>query len=176
MDEIENAHSRVGGNARGRRYATQQINQAYAVLLSSQFQGFCRDLHSECVDYIARAATPTTFETVLRAEFVQNRKLDRGNPNPGNIGSDFNRLGLPFWDDVKGHDARNNGRRIQIERMNDWRNAIAHQDFDPAKLGGTTTLRLDAVRSWRQATHHLAVSFDAVMQAHITFLAGKPPW
>ncbi len=49
LDEIENAHSSVGGTTRGRRYGTQQINQAYAVLLSSQFQGFCRDLHSECV-------------------------------------------------------------------------------------------------------------------------------
>ena len=50
LDEIANAHSSVGGSARGRRYATQQINHAYATLLSSQFQGFCRDLHSECVD------------------------------------------------------------------------------------------------------------------------------
>ena len=176
LDEIENAHSRVGGTTRGRRYATQQINQAYAVLLSSQFQGYCRDLHSECVDYLARTVTPATFETVLRNEFIQNRRLDKGNPNPGNIGADFNRLGVAFWDDVKGHDARNNKRRAQIETLNDWRNAIAHQDFDPAKLGGVTTLRLVTVRSWRQSAHHLAVSFDAVMQAHIQFLSGKPPW
>ena len=52
LDEIENAHLSVGGTARGRRYATQQINHAYATLLSAQFQGFCRDLHSECVEHI----------------------------------------------------------------------------------------------------------------------------
>ena len=39
LDEIENAHLSVGGSARGRRYATQQINHAYATLLSAQFQG-----------------------------------------------------------------------------------------------------------------------------------------
>ena len=40
LDEIESAHRMVGGSGPGRRYATQQINQAYAMLLSSQFQGF----------------------------------------------------------------------------------------------------------------------------------------
>lgn len=176
LNEIENAHSRVGGTTRGRRYATQQINHAYAVLLSSQFQGFCRDLHSECVDHLAHAVTPAALQAILHAEFVQNRKLDKGNPNPWNIGNDFSRLGLAFWDDVKAHDARNSGRRTQLENLNNWRNAIAHQDFDPAKLGGSITLRLDTIRTWRRASHHLAVSFDAVMQTHLSFLIGVPPW
>ena len=103
LNEIEGAHRGIGGTTRGRRYATQQINQAYAVLLSSQFQGFCRDLHSECVDYFAGAVTPSSFETILLAEFVQHRKLDTGNPNPGNIDSDFNRFGA---------DLLESGRRV----------------------------------------------------------------
>lgn len=146
LDEIENAHSRVGGTARGRRYATQQINHAYAMLLSSQFQGFCRDLHSECVGSLAGAVAPSLLQGIPKVEFVQNRKLDTGNPNPGNIGSDFNRLGLNLWNRVTAHDARNTDRRVRLERLNAWRNAIAHQDFDPAKLGGTVTLRLETVR------------------------------
>lgn len=52
LDEIAQAHAVIGGPARGRRFATQQLNRAYAVLLASQFQGFCRDLHSECVDHV----------------------------------------------------------------------------------------------------------------------------
>ena len=59
LDELEAAHTSVGGTRRGRRYATQQINQAYAVLLSSQFQGFCRDLHSECADYLVQTVPAT---------------------------------------------------------------------------------------------------------------------
>ena len=176
LDQLESAHGLVGGTARGRRFATQQINHAYAVLLSSQFQGFCRDLHSECAVSLAGAVTPTAYEAILRTEFLQNRKLDKGNPNPGNIGTDFNRLGLNFWDDVKAYDARNNGRRIRLQRLNDWRNAIAHQDFDPAKLGGTTTLRLDTIRSWRSACDGLAASFDAVMRTHLILYTGAPPW
>ena len=52
LDQMENAHASVGGKGRGRRYTTDQINQAYAVLLASQFQGFCRDLHSESAEYL----------------------------------------------------------------------------------------------------------------------------
>src|SRR5713226_2645578 len=137
LDEIEHAHRRVGGTGRGRRYATQQINHAYAMLLSSQFQGFCRDLHSECVDQLVGSVSPARLRVALRAEFLLNRKLDKGNPNPGNIGSDFSRLGLKLWTDVYAHDPRNQPRKILLEELNEWRNAIVHQDFDPSKLGGT---------------------------------------
>src|SRR5713101_4182049 len=82
LDDIEAAHRSVGGTGRGRRYATEQINHAYTVLLASQFQGFCRDLHSECVDEFARVVVPATFQSLVRAEFRLNRSLDHGNANP----------------------------------------------------------------------------------------------
>src|SRR5262249_42900178 len=100
LDEIEAAHRSIGGTGPGRRYATQQINQAYAVLLSSQFQGYCRDLHSESADYLVQGITPALLKTACRNAMVQNRKLNQGNPNPGNLGSDFNRFGLVLWDEV----------------------------------------------------------------------------
>src|SRR5271156_4930617 len=68
LDEIANAHAQVGGTERGRRFATQQINHAYATLLSSQFQGFCRDLHSECVGHLV-AASPVDLRAVLKSQF-----------------------------------------------------------------------------------------------------------
>jgi hypothetical protein len=52
LEELEAAHAKMGGVGPGRRYATQLINQAYAMVLSTQFQGFCRDLHSEAVDHV----------------------------------------------------------------------------------------------------------------------------
>ena len=47
LDEIENLHLLVGATGPKRRSTTEQLNQAYALLLSSQFQGFCRDLNEE---------------------------------------------------------------------------------------------------------------------------------
>lgn len=173
LDRIEVAHRAMGGTARGRRWATVQINHAYIVLLSSQFQGFCRDLHSECVDHIVRAVTPAILHTALRAEFVFGRKLDRGNPNPGNIGSDFSRLGIHFWAEVHAHDSRSKDRQERLARMSDWRNAIAHQDFSGQLI--PPALTLPVIRRWRGGCTGLARSFDRVMRRYIASIPGAPP-
>jgi hypothetical protein len=96
LDRMEHAHRAVGGSSPGRRYATQQINQSYLVMLSSHFQQFCRDLHSEAVDHLLRGLDPALLPIVL-SSLTSDRRLDRGNPTPGNLGSDFGRLGMTFW-------------------------------------------------------------------------------
>ncbi|MBW3542473.1 MAG: hypothetical protein KY476_19595 [Planctomycetes bacterium] len=165
----------VGGTERGRRYATQQINYSYAALLSGHFQGFCRDLHSECVDRIV-AITPVQLQVFLRVEFIWNRSLGRGNPHPGAIGSDFKRLGIDFWTEVYGLDARNERRRDLLQELIDWRNAIAHQDFDPVAPGGPPRLHLVRVRAWRRAVSALAHNFDQAMYNYLRALLGSNPW
>src|SRR5262245_6790514 len=175
LDEIVRAHAAVGGTGRGRRYATQQVNHAYAVLLASQFQGFCRDLHSECIDFLVAPMTPALRPLVQR-EFAWGRQLDRGNAQPSSLGADFGRLGILLWPAVVSHDPGNAARKVRLEMLNNWRNAIAHQDFDPTKLGGATTLRLSQVRRWRVACHKLARTFDEVMRRHIQDLTGSWPW
>ena len=175
LDQIADAHRAVGGSGRGRRYATEQINHAYAVLLSSQFQAFCRDLHSEVVDHVVVAASPAPLQHVLRARLLEGRFLDRGNPNPGNIGADFGRFGLHFWNGIYADDARNAARRASLENLNAWRNAIAHQDFDPSKLP-SNRVRLADVNGWRNACSSLALSFDRVLRNHVAALVGSAPW
>ncbi|HEX8202539.1 MAG TPA: hypothetical protein VF590_18825, partial [Isosphaeraceae bacterium] len=168
MDEIEQAHAAVGGTGRGRRYATQQVNQAYAVLLASQFQGFCRDLHSESVDHLVTTiAPPPGLLALVQTEFTRGRQIDRGNARPSSIGADIGRLGIGFWTEVNRHHPNNAARKTFLETLNDWRSAIDRQDFDPSKLGGKTTLRLIQVRRWRVACHLLARAFDEVLRLHL---------
>jgi hypothetical protein len=176
LDEIEDAHRSIGGSGPGRRYATQQINQAYAMLLSAQFQGFCRDLHTECARFLANQLVPASCNSVIFESLTLNRKLDRGNPNPGNIGSDFSRLGLSFWREVESLDAHTTRRKSLLDELAEWRNAIAHQDFDVTKLGGTIVLRLDRVRNWRSACHGLAQTFDQALASYLHRLIGLSPW
>lgn len=176
LDEIVEAHTAVGGSARGRRFATQQINCAYAVLLAAQFQGFCRDIHTECVEFMSNAVSPTALQPVLRAEFTHGRQLDKGNAQPGSIGADFGRLGVNLWSDVDAHHPDNSQRKRAIIELNEWRNAIVHQTLDPAKLGGTTTLRLSRVRDWRRSCDQLARSIDEVMRNYLAALLGVSPW
>lgn len=166
----------MGGVGPGRRSATQQINQAFAVLLSSTFQRFCRDLHSETADYLTAPISPQQLRNILRSQLVENRKLDMGNSNPGNIGSDFGRFGISFWASVLAQDPRNTARRTRLENLNKWRNAIAHQDFDPAALGGRSELGLSEVRRWRKACEALAEQFDRAIAAHLATIIGAKPW
>jgi hypothetical protein len=177
LDEIEHAHRSVGGTGPGRRYLTQQINQAYAVLLSSQFQGFCRDLHTECAQHLVAAVVSPVLLATYRRNLLFGRKLDTGNPNPGNVGSDFNRLGLSFWPAVDADHPRNPQRRGALETLNRRRNAIAHNVFAPAMYSrGRPSLHLSEVQDWRRACDGLARSFDNVMGAHLLSVTGTAPW
>lgn len=176
LDEIEGAHAAVEGTGRGRRYATHQINQAYAVLLASRFQKFCRDLHTEAADVLIDDIEPIFLKGVISRQFTWGRKLDRGNANPANIGSDFSRLGFDFWSAVQSHNRWNSRRKEHLEKLNAWRNAIAHQDFDPIRLGGHATVQLRHVQQWRKACDGLAASFDVVVASYLESLVGRRPW
>ncbi len=175
LDEIAAAHRAIGGPRRGRRYATQQVNHAYAVLLSPQFQGYCRDLYRESAYHLAGHLSPVPGPIVL-AEFLRDLKLSHGNPNPGNLGADFNRLGIKFWNEVRAAHPVAGTRHDLLLTLNAWRNAIAHQDFDPDRLGGSTRLRLATVIGWRVACHGLARTFDGVLRNHLTRVTGTTPW
>lgn len=177
LDEIETAHTAVGGSGRGRRYATQQLNRAYALLLAAQFQGFCRDLHTESADFLVTLIAVPSFRSTVRADFLWNRSLDRGNANQGNIAGDFRRLGIAdFWTLVDADRPGNDRCRVALDHLNEWRNAIAHQTLDPGKLGGTTILRLEVVRRWRRACRLLARSIDKVIWDHLRREIGSDPW
>jgi hypothetical protein len=175
LDEIEAAHAALSGSGRGRRWATEQVNHAYAVLLSSQFQAFCRDLHSECIGSLARAVSNQPIAKIVRVEFLFARRLDRGNPTPGNIGADFGRLGVDFWPQVQHVDVRNSIRQRRLEQLSDWRNAIAHQDFGRTQLL-PTKLHLSTIRGWRKSCDSLAECFDRVMRGYLASATGLEPW
>ena len=173
LDEIEHAHRKVGGTARGRRRATRQINYAYTVLLASQFQGFCRDLHDECIRILLQSIRPVGLQGAFEKNLLLNRKLDSGNPNPGNIGSDFNRFGLEFWYEMDRLDGRNGDRRKELQELNEWRNAIAHQD---RRVLSRRPLHLREVRHWLRECEDLATCSDEVMRVRIELILGASPW
>ena len=112
---------------------------------------------------------------ILLKALTVGRKLDVGNAAPGNLGSDFSRLGLAFWDDVRNHPA-NDGRQQTLEQLNRWRNAIAHQDFTHPTIAGAEDVRLPQVRRWRRACERLAVEFDVVLTLYLKSVLGRAPW
>jgi hypothetical protein len=175
LDRIEHAHGAVGVTGRGRWYATQQVNQAYVMLLASHFQGFCRDLYFESAEFLVGLVNPAYLQPMVKRELNRNRQLARGNAQPGSIGADFDRLVGTFWVRVNLYDPLDEHRfQRNLEELNKWRNAIAHQDFsefpDPARL------RLAQIRRWRGVCNRLARVFDKVMRDHLQSLTGTWPW
>jgi hypothetical protein len=116
LNEFAKAHSAVGGEGRGRRYFTRQLNHAYLVAVAAQFQRFCRALHTEGAQRIAGAVPQPDIERALGRLFIENRKLDSGNANDGTLGSDFDRLGVSFLEEVNAADSRNADRRRRLEQ------------------------------------------------------------
>jgi hypothetical protein len=154
----------------------QEYIRAYAVLLCSEFQGFCRDLHTECADRLVDSVSPAPLRTVLRVQCFYGRKLDTANPNAGNLGADFNRYGLDFWPAVLATDPGHAARQPRLGLLNAWRNAVAHHDYDPAYLGGTVTLTITQVRAWRADCDAFATAFDAVLRDQLRATTGVSPW
>jgi len=175
LDEIKKAHASVGGTRRGRRFATQSINRSYAVLLTSEFQGFGRDLYSECVDHMV-AAVPARLQTLMRSQFFWGEPFGRRNPTASAIGSDYGRFGLAFWDSVYAAHALNRRRKAMLDHLMEWRNAISHNDFDPAVFGPAPRLTLAQVRRWQVALNKLCGEFESVLRDHLTEILGNAPW
>ena len=181
LDELFKAHAQIGGTRRGRRYGTGQVNRALVVLLVAEFQGFCRDLHSEACTVFARDVSgrdDDVFRVVIGA-LTAKRRLDTGNPNQSTLQDDFGRFDLDLRGELMRSHAFNKGRWLKLGQVLDFRNAIAHSD--PRRLPDAASdaydVKLNQVRSWRGAMHMLANQMDIVVSQHIAGLAsGKPPW
>jgi hypothetical protein len=190
LDELDAAHGAVGGTGPGRRYATGQLNHAYAVAVASQFQGFCRDLHTESADVVADvigslgpggSVDSAAVAGLVSNALTRNRRLDRGNAHPGGLGESFKSFELDIWGVAGQLDARTARRLVRLEQLNIWRNAIAHQDFDFSRrqmqvLGDASGLDLRKVRAFRSCCDQLAGTFDRVLARHLESIVGVRPW
>lgn len=174
LEELLAAHRAVGGPRPGRRYTTTQLNHALALAVAAQFQGFCRDLHSEAATALTAATRPPAVATQLSVLLTSNRKLDRGNAHPGALGEDFVRFGMDLWSTLGARDKRTSGRRVHLDALNTWRNAIAHQDFRP--VAPRQSLMLPEVKDMWSATRGLAVTMDREVGSFIAGILGAPPW
>ncbi len=115
------------------------------------------------------------WSLVLAARLSDDRRLDKGNPNSGTIGSDFGRFGIAFWDEVYAFNPKGNQCREALDLLLDVRNAIAHQSPPRSKLD-IASLRFKMVKAWRRSCQDLAVAFDQIMLVHITTTTGRSPW
>lgn len=143
--------------------------RGFILLLSAHFQGFCRDLYTECSQIIASKVRPT-LEVLFQQQFTANRSLDHGNPNIDNIKKDFNRFGFSL--EMAGADPANHARLAHLKDLNKWRNIAAHHgDVPPGGLPSLAT-----IQSWRNSCDGLAASPDVIMYNRLRRILRRQPW
>jgi len=145
--------------------------RGYVLLLSAHFQGFCRDLHTECAQIIASKVRPS-LQILFQAQFSARRELDRGNANFNTVVTDFNRFGIamkPALDALAGSAAL----KGDLHRLNEWRNAAAHQN---AVLPPSGPLTVPMIQGWRNSCNSLATSLDTIMYNQLRVRLRRAPW
>ena len=147
--------------------------RGFVLHLSAHFQGFCRDLYTECSqDWIA--AIPAGPQAASQAQFSARLTLEKGNPSYDNIKSDFNRFG--FLLDLQAAHPAGPQQVTDLGHLNAWRNKAAHQGTQPLTGGVPAALTLAIVQGWRDSRDGLASSLDGIMRAELLRIMGVAPW
>jgi len=144
LDELEAIHTRAHG-----RSAAVDGGQTSST--------YCRDLHDEAVDVYVAAANPRQ-EVVLRKLVTQGRELDKKNPRPGALGSDFGRLGIELVPKLKAVSKAVTDAVLGLEVLVDFRNAVAHGNesaLTAAVATGQIKATLASYRAHRRALNAL---------------------
>ncbi len=150
-----------------------EILRGYILHLSAHFQGFCRDLYTEC-SQIWIAAIPLALQATAQAQFSAQLALEKGNPTHDNIKRDFNRFG--FLLNLQTTHPTGPQQVTDLGHLNEWRNKAAHQGSQPLGGGVPAALTLPIVQGWRTSCIGLAISLDAIMRGELLHIMGVAPW
>jgi hypothetical protein len=144
--------------------------RGFVLLLSAHFQGFCRDLYSECAQIVA-SKVRARLQALVLSQFSAQLTLDRSNPNLQNVRRDFERFGFVL--DLAAVDQGNHARLRHLEALNEWRNVAAHHG---TIRGGAPVLTLSLLQGWRSSCDGLASSLDDVMYNELRKILRRNPW
>ncbi len=167
--EVSNQCAASGALAPPNPHLEEENIRGYILLLSAHFQGFCRDLYSECTQIIAATVGPQ-LRIILQQQFTATRKLDYGNPNIENLKKDFNRFGFRL--DMAAADPANHARLAHLRDLNGWRNIAAHHGV--VLPGGLPSNPM--IRAWEDSCDGLATSLDQIMYNRVLTILGAAPW
>jgi hypothetical protein len=182
IQQLLDARARVGGSGAGRRWRTEQLNWSLVLCIASEFQGFSRALHDEGAEFFVQELghSQPAVVAVVRQALVRERRLSRGNANPGNLGADFGRFGMQFWAQMQQRYPVTKGTQVQLEALNKARNAVAHADESVIQAlsdDGWPLSQLATINRFRSATDKLARAMDTVVGDHLAqYFGGKAPW
>lgn len=155
-----------------KRVAVEELARAYVLMLSSHFQGFCRELYSEAADALVTQLEKARkgLAAVLKFQSAAQLRLDHGNPTWENIRVDFARFGLDFKGTL---DSIPNASALlrNLSELNRIRNAIAHDDRKVADV-----IDLDDALGWRDTCSALTDILEGAVFQKLKKILRKAPW
>jgi hypothetical protein len=147
--------------------------RGFVLHLSAHFQGFCRDLYTEC-SQIWISALPTRLRGTAQSQFYAQLALEKGNPSHENIKRDYNRFGIVL--SLQAAYPLGPQHVTDLGHLNDWRNKAAHQGTQPLGSGVPPTLTLSIIQGWRASCDGLATALDGIMYHELVNIMGVAPW
>ncbi len=151
-------------------FLAEENLRGYVLLISGHFQGYCRDLYTECAQAF-EATLGLRVRATIRTQFSTELKLNSQNPTVEAIRKDFERFAVSLDFDS---DLANGARVTHLGQLNKWRNAIAHQN--PSPPAGALPLTLTAVQQWRVSCDGLATWLDDMMYRAMFRIINVAPW
>lgn len=144
--------------------------RGFVLHLSAHFQGFCRDLYTEC-SQACIATMAAGLQPTAQLQFFAHLAIEKGNPTYANIKRDFSRFGFSL-----NLPATNAQHVTDLGHLNGWRNKAAHQGSKPLGHGIPVALSLSIVQGWKTSCDGLAASLDGMMYAEMRRITGIAPW
>ena len=115
--------------------------RGFVMLLSAHFQGFCRDLHTQCAQAVA-TAVPAAMLLMFQTLCGNDRALDGSNPKYASIKADFERFGFDLTYALTADPAltpavkaANAAHITRVNHLNSWRNYAAHHNKSTPHTG-----------------------------------------
>lgn len=150
------------------------MNFALITRLLAEFQGYCRDLHTEAVDHIVTMASipNPNLNLIFRSAYIDRRALKVGIPSWANLCKDFSMFGMDLRKsmDAEFGNVRFGPWRIALDDLVEARNAIAHSNDEEIKncrVKHPYGLTVRTAKGWRAKLNGFTAGLDAVVGKHL---------
>lgn len=158
----------------------EEWTQALVLRLSSEFQGFCRDLHNDLARTIARALTGWDEKTrsLVFAGLTRGRALEQKSASAETIRADFDRLSVDLLLLLSTHPRAGPQWTGELGQLHRARNGVVHDDPDKIKKlkKEGRELSLATVIRWRNWVDGLVEAMDDVTSSRMSELFGMIRW
>lgn len=147
--------------------------EVLAIRLASEFQGFCRSFHDECIDFVASLSPQLT--QLIRNSLSFKRRLDLQNANGETLREDFGRFSIELLALLTLDSPDASVWWAEIGKLNDAKNAGAH-DSVSRRQSLNMPLTPQTCLRWRNDLNQLVVAMDRVICREFLMMFEAAPW